>query len=342
MAVGGDSYQAVNSYLIVQRESTWGSLQHSGATNSVAIPFLSCNIKTDIKSEKLDTIGHRGFIKRVPLERSVSGTLETHLNAVETTLLMGVALGGGITSTSLTGAYTHSLSVGDIVNTAPTAVSFNMKKGGQVFNYLGGRVNSMKITANAGEVAKVSFDMIFKDSTIGATDVATTLSYTSVLPFTFVQGVFRYQSSEANAATTTAEEPILGFELTVNNGLKSDNDARALGTALLSVLPPTKRSTEFKVTQRFDTTTTYNRFIQATIGAVELVFTGEAITAEHSNKMTIRLPKVYNRTGDTEVTGSGDILKTEINFDAILDTTTSAGRDIAVTVINNVPSYTAI
>ena len=344
MAVGGDSQQGINSYLAIFREATWGTNPATAATNSVAIPFLSCNFKTEIASEKLDTIGHRGYIKRVTLDKTVSGTLESHLHPEESTLLMGVAMGGGITSTSLTGAYTHSISVGNIVDTSPTAVTGIFKKGSTVFGYVGGRVNSMKITANAGEVAKVSFDMIFKDSTIGATDIATSLSYTSVLPFTFVNGVFRYQATEAAAATTTAEEIITGFELTLNNNLKSDADARGLGSNLLRVLPPTRRSVELKVKQRFDTTTTYNRFLQATQGAVELKFTGASITSEHNYSLTIRLPKVFNQTGDTEVGGSGEILMTEINYDCIMDSAapTSTSKDIGITVINNVGSYTSI
>lgn len=342
MAVGDSSQQGVNSYLTVFREATWGTYPATAATNGTAIEFLSCNFVTNIDTQKLDTMGNRGHTKRVTLGRNVTGTLEMHLHPVESTLLLGVVMGGGIASSSLTGAYTHSISVGNVTDTAPTAVSFNFKKGATVFNYVGGRVNTLKIAATVGEVVKMSCDMVFKDSTIGATDITANNSYTSVLPFTFVNGVFRYNSTEVNAATTTSQEAITGFELTVNNNLKSDADARQLGSALLSVLPPTRRTVELKVTQRFDTTTTYNRFIQATQGSVELRFTGDSITSEHSNQMTIRLPKVFNKTGDTQVAGSGEILKTEIEYDVIVDTTTSAGREIGITVINNVGSYTSI
>lgn len=342
MAVGDNSQQAVNSYLAVFREATWGTYPATAATNATFLPFMSCSFKTDVKSEKIDTIGHRGYIRRVGLDKTVSGSLEMALHSEESTLLMGVALGGGIVSTSLTGAYTHSISVGNITDTAPTAVSFNYKKGDTVFNFVGGRVGSMVISANVGEVAKVSFEMMFKDSTIGTSSIASSASYSSVIPFTFVNGVFRYQSTEALAQTTTAEEAITGFELKINNNLSSDSGARKLGSNLLAVLPPTRRDIEFKVTQRFDTTTVFNRFIQATQGAVELIFSGTAITSEHSNRMRIIMPKVFNVTGDTEVGGSGDILMSEITYDVLLDTATTSGREIAITVINNVASYTAI
>lgn len=340
MAVGDSSQEAVRSYLAFQRESTWGALHNTAFTNATAMEFLSCNFKTDIKSEKLDTLGFRGMTKRVQLEKSVGGTVESFLHPEETTMMFGVCLGNGIVSTSLTGAYTHSITVGNITGTAPTAVSFQMKKGDTTFQYLGGRINTMKITANAGEVAKVSMDFIFKDSTIGTTDYSSSLSYSSVLPFTFVNGSYRYNATEGSLTSTVAEQ-IQGFELTINNNLKADASARALGTNLLTVLPPTRREVMFKIKQRFDTTTTFNRFIQGTQGSVELYFSGSAITVEHSHRMVIRLPKVFYNQADPEVGGAQDILSASIDFDVLQDTATSAGREIAVTVINNVASYTA-
>ena len=342
MSIGGSSYQAVDSYLAIFREATWGTLQHSAATNATAIEFLSCNVKTAIKSESLNTLGFRGKTKRVQLEKSVAGSLETHLSPTESPLLMAVGLGGSIVTTSITGAFAHSLTVGDVVTSSIPSVSFNFMKGKTAWNYVGGRVDSMVISANVGEVAKITYEMIFKDSTIGATDIQSSLSYTSVLPFTFVNGVYRYNSTEAAADTTTAQECILGFELTVNNNLKSDTDARCLGSNIIAVLPPTRREIEFKVRQRFDTTTTYSRFTSGTVGSVELKFTGASITAEYNQDMEIRLPKVYYKTGDTEVTSPEDLLTTELDFDVLLDTMTSSGREMGVTIINNVNSYTSL
>lgn len=343
MAVGDDAKPAVNSYLAAIREATWGTYPSTAGTNTVAMEFLSCSFKTDIKSEKLDTFGFRGMTKSVQLERAVSGSLEGYLHPYESPLLFGVALGGGIVSASLSGGFLHSISVGNITDTSPTAISFNYKKGDHVFNYVGGRIDTLKITAAVGEVAKVSYDMIFKDSTVGATNIAANLSYSASLPFTFVQGVYRYSTTETLAATTTAQQYIQGFELTVKNNLKGDKDARALGTALLTVLPATRREVEFKVKQRFDTTTTYNSFIQGTTGSVELVFTGALFTSTSlaTENCTIRLPKVIHRTGDTEVSGSNEILATEITFDCLVDTLTSAGREIGVTFQNNVGSYSS-
>lgn len=342
MAVGDQAKAAVHSYVAHFLETTYGTYPASAATNTTAIEALSCSFKTDIKSEKIDSLyKSRGFARRVQLDKEVSGTLEQYFHPQESVRLLAVALGGGITSSVTAQSSTiHSITAGDF-NTNNSSVSFNVRKGpDHVFGYTGGRVNVLKLSANVGEPVKASYDFIFKDSTIGITDIGASLSISSVTPFTFAQGVFRYQATEALAQTTTAAEPITGFELTINNGLKNDKDARQLGTNVITVLPATRRTIEFKVTQRWDTTTTFNRFIQATIGAAELVFTGASITSTAFFNATIRLPKLYLNTPEPELGGSGDILMSEITYDVLNDNpNTATGRDIGVTVENDVTSY---
>lgn len=335
----GSSYQsAIDSYAAFFKETTWGTYPSSGATNATFIEFLSNNFKTEIEGRKLDTIGNRPFTKRVQLNKTVQGSLETYLHPIESPLLIAQALGGGVITSSLTGAYTHSFGAG-LMDTGPTGISFNVKKGDTTFQYVGGRVNSMKITASINEPVMISYDFVFKDSSQGSFDISSSLSISTLAPFTFVDGVYRYADTETNAATTTSEEAITSFELTVNNNLISDANARQLGSRILSVLPPTRKNVEFKVTQRFDTTTVYSRFTSATIGAVELKFTGSTITADKNYEMTVRMPKVYLNSPDPEIAGPNEILMSEITYDVVADTGTSSGREIGMTVINNVASY---
>lgn len=336
----GSSYQAAkDSYAAMLKETTYGTYPATAETGATYIEFVSNSFKTEIESRKLDTLGHRSFIKRVQLNKNVAGTMETYLHPVESPLLLMNSLGGSVTTSSLTGAYTHSISAGQMNTTGVNSISFNVKKGDTTFLYSGGRVNTMKITAAINEPIQVSYDFIFKDSTVGSFDISSSMTLSTALPFTFVDGVFRYNSTESGAATTTSEEPVIGFELTVNNQLVSDNNARELGSRLLSVLPVTRKMVELTTTQRFDTTTAFDRFIQAAIGAIELKFSGQSITSEYDNEMTIRLPKVYNNTPDPELGSSAEILVSEMSWDVIADTGTSSGREIGMTVINNVSSY---
>lgn len=342
MAVGDQAKAGVQSYVAFFLESTWGTYPASAATNASTMEPLSFNFKTNIKSELIDSINkNRGFTKRVQLDKEVAGSLEHYMHPIESPRLFAVCLGGGITSTGTsTTGWTHSITAGNF-DTNNSSISFNVRKGdAHTWGYTGGRVNTLKISGNVGEIVKASYDFVFKDSTQGITDINASLSISAVLPFTYVQGVYRYQSTEALANTTTAEEPIQGFELTINNNMKTDKDARQLGSNLLSVLPATRRKIELKVMQRWDTTTNWNRFIQATQGSIELVFTGSAITIGTNYQCFIRLPKVFMNSPEPEVPGPNDILKSEINFDVLVDSpSTTTGKDIGVTFINDVSSY---
>lgn len=340
MAVGSDAKPILPGYIAMGRETTWGT--YNSATT--AVEAVTCGFRTEINSEKLDAIGNRGFHKRVTLNKTVAGELETYFHPSESVPLLASALGGPLVSTGVTtSVYDHSISAGNFdTSSAFLGLSFNVRKGqAHTWRYNGGRVNSMKITAAVGEVVKVSWDMIFKDSTLGTDDISAILSVSTLLPMTFAHGVFRYGATEALAPTTTAQEPIQGFELTVKNNLASEESARELGTTILSVLPATRREVELTITQRFDTTTAYNRFIQATIGSVELFFrSGDSLGNNCFPEITIRLPKVYQNTNDPVLDDTGGILQSEISYDAVVDNpSTTTGKDIGITVRNATASY---
>lgn len=341
MAVGSDAKVGVDSYVALSKEGTFGTY----ASATTAVEAISCSFITEIESKKLDGIGYnRGFSHRVTLGKSVAGAIESYLHPQESVLMIAAALGGPLVSTvgNTTTVYSHSITAGNFnTTTAIKQLSFNVRKGDtHTWRYTGGRVNSMKLNAKVGEPIMLSAEFVFKDSTQQSDDISAILSISSVNPFTFANGVFRYATTEVLAATTTSVEPIQEFELSIKNNIKSDQSARSLGTITVDVLPVTRREVELKINNRFDTTTTYNRFIQATQGSVELFLQGAAIDASNFYEMTIRLPKVYAKTGDTEISGAQDVLTTEISYDVILDNpSTSTGKDIGITFKNNVTAY---
>jgi hypothetical protein len=330
MAIGDGSQAAVRSYVAVAKETAFGTY----ATCTTAVEVISCGFRTNIKTMKLDTLStNRGSSRRVQLDKEVAGTIETYAHPVESPLIFGAALGGSITSTIVsTGVYSHVFEAGNFTNTL-ASLSFNVRKGDtQVWQYQGGRVNSLKLTANVGEPLKLSADFVFKDSSTLTNDVSAVLSLTSYIPWTFVHGTFTYSA--------TAQK-VTGFELSIDNGLKSDKDARALGQNTLVVLPATRREIGFKITQRFDTTATWASFMEMTSGAVQLVFTStDSLSSSNFPKLTIDMPKVGMRSPDPELKGSGDIIMSDIEYDVMVDNPmTSTGYDIKFTVVNNVALY---
>lgn len=343
MAIGQGGSAGVKSYVALFVETTYGTFPATAGTGATTLEPISVGFKKEIASIKLDTLSlNRGFTHHVQTDINAGGTLEQFLHPEESVRLFVNALGGNITSTAgSTGVYHHSITAGDFsTNDTITSLSFLVRKGDtQHLKYTGGRINSMKITANVGEPVHVAYDFIFQDGSIGGSDITATLSTSAILPFTYVQGNFDYAPSEASL-TTTAVEHITGFELTVNNNLVSDASVRSLGTNTIVTLPPTRREIEFKITQRFDTTTTYTRFTEHSTGAIKLRFQGASLTAADYYKCELVLPKVYCDTPDVEVGSANDILVSEIVYHALVDDpNTSTGKDIAVTFHNATASY---
>lgn len=340
MAIGDGAEIGLTSYVAFAKEATFGTY----ASATTAIDFLSCTFKVTRDSQKLDTFGlTRGFTKRVQLGQNVTGSIETYLHPADTTLLVAAALGGPIASTGTTVShYTHSISAGNFdTTTAINQLSCNEKKGLHTFRYIGGRVNSIKFVANVGDPVMVTAEFMFKDATLQSDDISSILSMSSVLPFTFVEGSFQYASTEAGLPTTTAIESVIGIELEINNNLKYDNDVRSLGSRLPSVIPPTRREVKLKVKQRLDTTTAYTQFISATPAAAQIAFTSPStvFTSTSFYQCIIRLPQIIRNSPDPELASPSDILIMETEFDCIVDTGTSAGRDVGITFVNGTTNY---
>lgn len=341
MAVGSEGKAAVPSYIALSKESSFGTL----ASATTAVEAISCSFQTKYKQQKLETIGpNRGYSKRVQLDKDVDGTLEAYLHPIESVLPIIVAMGGGVASsvTAVTNVYTHSITAGNF-DTAPSSISFNVRKGPSfAIQYFGGRINELKISGKVGDPIKATYGFLFKDSTIGS-DISSILSVSTALPFTFVGGSYRYDSTEGSLTSSVAE-PIQGFEFTLNNNIADGDDSRELGSELRTVLTPTRREIGLKITQRFDTTTAFNRMVQATQGAVELYFRGQIITTSAAltkyYEMTMRFPKVYHNVGDPEIGAADEVLKLEIPLDVVVDNpNTTTGKDIGITFQNHVASY---
>lgn len=346
MTVGAGGLSGAKSYMALFVETSLGSMDFASTTNNAfTIEPISIGFKTEIVSMKLDAISaSRGYTKRVQLDKNVSGTLEHYLHPIESPILMAVALGGGMVDVSISATvFSHSIAAGSFQETNGSLAAMVRKGDKWHHQYTGGRINSMKITGTLGEPVKCSYDFVFQNSaqTGSAASIEASLSVSTIMPFTYADGVFRYHNTEASVGTTTVEEHITGFELTINNNIAVES-GRSLGTNTVIALAPGRRDIEFKVTQRFDTTSAFDRFIANTTGVIQLHFEGSSITATHNYKCTITLPKVYNNSNDFEIATPGDLLMQEIPFDVLVDDAmTTTGKDIGVTIWNTVESYTS-
>ena len=337
MAVGDQAFGAVLSTIAYRQESTYGT----DAVTTTALQCLepiSIGFKTEIETKKLESLGvNRGYNRQVQLNKSVGGTLETYMHAEESSRFLINAMGGNYTFTSLTAAGTHSISAGNLTSTDTlTSFTFAVRKGNaHSYRYTGGVINSLKMSASVGEEVKFSADFVFQDSTIGTADLSGSLSISSVAPLVYVDGTYRYDATEGSLTSSVAEA-IQSFELEINNNLLTDEKNRQLGTRIISGRPPAlKREVNFKIMQRYDTTTTFNRFIQNTTGAAQLRFVGASISAEYNRELLVTMPNVRMRNTEPALEGQDSVIQSEIEFDVLISGgATTTAREIGMTLQN--------
>lgn len=340
MAVGDFAIPGTESPVAFRQETTYGTF---ALTTTALHPFVatSIGVKTEFETQKLDELSRqRGFTRQVQLDKKVGGPVEGFFHAEESIRLLINAMGGRYTFNSLTSAGDHSISTGNF-SASDTCVSLSMYagKGNQhAWRYAGGVVDTLKISANVGEPVKITAEMVFQDSSLSAADTApaAVMSVSTIAPFTYVDGVFRYAAVEGSL-TSTLNEPIQGFELEIKNNLMTGPEARQLGSRILSRRPPaTRREVSLKVTQRFDTTTAFDRFVSNTGGSVQLFFSGASITAEYNREARCTLPNVRFKGAEPLVEGANAILSSDIEFDILVsgDSGTLTSREIGWTIRN--------
>jgi len=335
-----------NSTIGISEELTFGTKVDSPSH----IEFASESFKKTREEKKIETInGSRDYIKRVMLNETIEGSLEMNLNPASDAIsyLIKQALGGTVTSAAITSTvddqYSHIFNVGDMESNGVTSSASDVKslsvqvdKGGRVWDFVGCRINTLTIKAEVGGLVTMSAEMIGKAASVtSSTPVAV---FSDVIPCNFTGVTFETGDSLGNLAT----EEIQSFELSIANNLAGDT--RSLGSRNIAKLPPLRREVMLKVTQRFDTTTSYDSFIAETISSIRITCdTAQVITSASSGAAThnliIDLPRCYlNSNGMPEV-GGVEVLSTELEYSAISQNTSTA-YPVRITTQNGTSSYT--
>jgi len=330
------------SGLLISEETTYGTF----VTGTSFIEFNTESLKNNRDEIPIDAINsQRGRTKRLTGGYTVEGPLEFPFNVAEdgNVILLKQAMGGTVSSATITaGAYNHTIYAGDMENNAATAtasdvksLSVSVRRGASssslnVFNFYGGRVNNITIKGEIGAPVVVSADMIFQGSSTTATSPAA--SFANILPLNFSGIEIQTGDSIGNVST----EYFTGFELAISNNLNGDQ--RSLGSRNITVLPPQNRDVTLKLMQRFDTLTSYDRFIQNTLTAIKIICDAEqTITAGGSTySMVIDVPEAYYNSNSPEV-GGPDVLTHEVDLSALFNQ--SEGKDLSINIRNATANY---
>lgn len=348
MAVGDTALIGGLSYLAIGRETTFGT----GVTCTAALDFISASLKTSQEGKILEQIERRRtYSKRIKTGKVIEGEVEFYYSPMVDACqyFLQNALGGTVTVATVSGETTgggglqHTFNTGNMDQTYKS-LSINLRKGpstgGKIFEYIGARVNEMTFNAELDEPLKCNVGLVGVDSTLTTNDVEGSLTVSNFQPLDFISGRISVESNYSSL-TSSSIWHIQSFELTIANNLKTDNEARRIGTDILTVLPPGMQTYTFNVTMRFNTTTAFSAMLNASTLSCELVFQGPTISGSVGRQeIKFDMPRVFiNDAGDPEIGGPDEVLTSQVAFHILRDVSSSSGYALRALVTNNTSSY---
>lgn len=277
------------------------------------IEFNSESIKKEREEIKIESINNnRDYTKRLIGNETISGGIEIDLNPAEDAFvnLLKQALGGTVSSATVSAGatYTHTMRVGDMENNATAGatsgrgLSVGVRKGDtNSWECSMMRVNELTISGEIGGPVVCSAELIGHSSSAYTSIGAAAISFSTVAPVNFT-GV---KVEMGATITSLTEEFFTGFEFSLNNNIA--DDVRALGGRNIVQSPPLKRDVTLKLSTRFDTMTSYNRFIDNTITAIQITCDSEQTISSGAttHSMYIKLPNCRYNSNNPEVGDSG-------------------------------------
>lgn len=351
MTIGSSSLYSGESYLALGRETAFGTY----ATATAGLDFLSSSIKTLKDSKILEQIERkRTLSKSFGLGKTVEGDVAYYFfpEISACAFLLQNAFGGTVTSATTTIqvaetvgglGFDHTFEVGSM-DQSYTSISMNERKGpatsGRVWEYHGGRVNSLSMVAEIDEPLMFTASMIFKDSTQVSNDIESGLTITARECLSFADGRFSVESSFASL-TSSSFWHVQNINFTLNNNLKNESNSRRIGTDTLDVLPVGLQNYELSAQIRFDTTTAYDAMIAGTELSAEFDFLGTTISGSLAQKaLRMQFQKLTVKdAGDPEIGGPDETLISTVTFNVLRDES-AAGYAVKAILTNAIADYT--
>lgn len=339
MGVGDSTYFGYGSVLGMAEETTFGTK----VTMTSWIEFNSESMKRSIEEMKLESINTtRNFRRRMLMNESVEGSIESYLNLGSDAIMYLVkqAMGGTCSSASqVSGCIAHTFYEGDMESNKSTSgaadvksLSIQVRKGGSnLWDFKGCRVNNLTIKGEVGSPILITAEIIGKAGTI-STDSMPTIVFSDVAPVNFTGVTIK----TSDTSTSLTAETFQSFELSINNNLVSDGAARQLGIRTVGILPPTRREVSLKLSQRFDTTSSFSYHLNETKRHITILLdNGQTVGSTAlatTYSMLIDLPACYYNSNMPEIGDIGPIqLEHEISC---ISEPTSTGYAIQITAYN--------
>lgn len=337
MGAGDTAYMGYSSYLGLAGETAYGT--HITATTY--FEFTSESLKRTIEPKMLESINTtRNYRTRILMNESVEGSIEAPLNLAADGIvwLIKQAMGGTCTSAQVaaTTAYAHTIYEGDMESNKSSAsandlkgISITVRRGSDntfKWQYDGCRVNSLSIKGDVGSEVMLTAELVGKTGSL-STDT-NTAAFTNVIPVNFTGITIQIGDTSTTLSTTS----YTGFEFILGNNLNSDDKSRELGSRTVKVLPAGMRDIGLKLTQRFDTTSSYTDYVNNTPKVFKILLdVGTTIGAAGSStySMHILIPRAYYGPNQPEI-GDAGVITHELELQALQDTTSSYGIQMQI------------
>lgn len=324
--IGSGTVLGFDGLMAIAEETTYGTF----VTGSSFIEFESEGLTRNLNFQKLNTIiGRRGFTRRVEGQTDVSGEITYNFHAVDELLFLKNVMAGTINAArvaaSITGGtmQTFTLTLGDYSQqTAPASFSLTKRVGSttaRTWAISGCRVNQIQINGAVNQPVKATVNIVGQNMTTSSSSLGTA-SFSSLRPFLFFDGT--YTSDDTTTSFGTTAEDIVSFQLTINNNLISDANARRIGSKFVRALPAGQREVNLTFAQRFDTTTAFERYVNLTQQSIRIHMDSQvtigSVVGNTTYSMVIDIRNMVIDEGAVPVIGDNGLLMHNLNLSGLL------------------------
>lgn len=313
-----------NGYLVMVKESAWGTDPGSGYT-SQSIMSESLDVKKSYEFTKPIVASRFAPPFKVPMGITAGGAINFD-GDVEG--ILGLCLKGILSAETTTdnGSGNGGLHVFIPENAVSPSFSCVVSRdttpsASNIWGYVGGTVDKLSLSAAADGLLKATAQMSFKTGASAA--AAVTPSYTTQNPLVFHTGSITIAGSSVN---------VRSFKLDIDSG--NHNRRPALATQFTQQQQPGLFNVTGEIEAYFDSLSQVNAYLAATDVAIILELDGTAVGTS-TRKLILTIPVAQFTSGVPQNTGAANELMLKLPFQAWLSGAGSPNVLVQASLLNS-------
>jgi hypothetical protein len=310
-----------SAQLGLAEEVTWGTI----VAPARHLEFLGESLKNEIARAESKGLraGRRILLSSqwAPGKSRIAGGVDLEMLTTSQALLWKHMLGA--ISTTGAGPYVHTAIPGDLTGKGLTIQIGRPDSTGTVrpFTYSGCKVRGWELSAEAGEIATLSLDIVGAAETT-ATALSTATYAATMAPLVMISGTLTIAGAQLDVMSLTASG---------DNGLKDDR-WRVRGSGVIKEpLENRQRAYTGQVLADFEDLTQYNRFTAGTEAAL-------VITLSNGGTSQVVITQNVRFDGDTPNVSGAEMLELPLSYKAVASgAADSSGISVVITNPDSAP-----